>query len=123
MESEFGALIDILERLNRTAMRLVRVVWPDCALVDHSVEETLTIEQEELKRRPVQVGDHDRDDQHADVIEPKSVDLGVETVKELGDKWDPRRSKVQAGKDVDETVVDVGDIEDGEHDEEGFLGQ
>jgi len=55
MEGELRAVVDLLERLDRLAVRIFRVCRAQRPLIDHASEKAQAIVNEELKDGPVHV--------------------------------------------------------------------
>lgn len=120
MEGEFGALVDLLEGLDRLAARVLGLGRAERSLVHHSVQQADAVVHEKLQDWPVHVGEHNSVDKHADVVEPERIVVGVESVEDVVDQWDSRVAEIQASEELNQAVIDVGDVKDGKHDERGL---
>ena len=59
-------------------MRLALVAWAQAPLVPHAVEQALAPEHEELELGPVQVRDHDGNNESANVVEPECAEVWIQ---------------------------------------------
>lgn len=123
MDREAGSRVNLLKPLQSLRLGLVAVFETARPLVEDSKEVAQGPVADEFDGWVKHVRHHSACDEHANVVEPEGVQIGVNAAKVILDEPKVGLTTVPWRRQVDKTVIKQVHAEDGHHDPGSLRGQ